>query len=354
MERCTERRACKTLLQWRHSLHILPIIATLAFFATFIACSGKYKDPPDLTSSATSVFVYNGDVYVTGRKYDKSQGKNVATVWKNGLPQFLPTQGTGSAGYSVFVSEGDVYVAGIQWIDPRSGSLPPNLGQATLWKNGVGQLIGNNDIMSSALSVFVSDGDVYVAGFFNFYTHWGSVVKNNRVVSDFAPLGALAYSLYVANGDVYVGGHDKGHRAFVWKNGEALYQYGGNEHTNVHSIFVSGEDVYLAGYFGDDSHGCRIIALKNGEPLLGDYSFAEYGSSIFVENGDIFTAGTSGRLGTTATVWGNGIPQHFGNGVASSAWVSDGNVYVAGMSRLPPHTDGVACLWKNGVPQELK
>ena len=79
------------------------------------------------------------DVYVAGVSYSR------ATLWKNGVAKNLFDLGVAT---SVFVSDGDVYVAGWQCNEL-------SICVAKLWKNGVSQelLYGSNN--AEANSVFV-------------------------------------------------------------------------------------------------------------------------------------------------------------------------------------------------------
>jgi hypothetical protein len=82
-------------------------------------------------------------------------------------------------GKSVFVSNGDVYVAGIQ--SYSDGNAAP-LANATLWKNGVQQNWGTG-MGSTFYSVFVSGGSVYAAGndFDSSLQRWVAVLWVNGV-----------------------------------------------------------------------------------------------------------------------------------------------------------------------------
>jgi len=66
-------------------------------------------------SDARGIYVSGSDVYIVGY-IRNSQGRNVATIWKNGaaqqLPEVLGYQQTSSEANSVYVSGSDVYVAG--------------------------------------------------------------------------------------------------------------------------------------------------------------------------------------------------------------------------------------------------
>jgi len=89
---------------------------------------------------------------------ESEDGRDVATLWVNGEARRLGDGSENTNAYSVFVSGGDVYVAGSE------GNY-----FAALWVNGVPQRLDNDsgDVSSRyarADSVFVSGNDVCVAG----------------------------------------------------------------------------------------------------------------------------------------------------------------------------------------------
>ena len=363
----------------------LPTIIVLAFGAALIGCGGNRPDEPESPppSLALSVFVSGRDVYVAGRKYDPSQNKYVMTLWENGAPQYLTTQQPPSLGASVFVSGGDVHVVGNQ----TNGN--PNISPA-YWKNCFPQQL--NSIAGMAYSVFVSGEDVYVAGFFI----GGQVIGGQATVTraillkngvpqsmDFSG-GGEGRSVYVANGDVYVAG-DRSEQgktiATLWKNG-VVQNLGENldagiSRSSATSVFVSDEDVYVAGYADGDRR--YPVLWINGTPryLQSQTSCDEF-LSVFASGGDYYIVGSVLRSDEyLATLWKNNEPgqslapySKSSSSYAHSVFVSDGDVYVAGVENfrrlwdkpeaLPPAlgasvpTASVARLWKNGVAQELK
>jgi uncharacterized protein YjdB len=98
-----------------------------------------------------SVFVSGDDVYVTAgeHEYDDYHGalNPRAVVWKNGARMQLSD--ADSLSESIFVCGSDVYVAGYTLTD---GNWWEN--RATLWKNGIPQMLPS-DAYSEAYSVFV-------------------------------------------------------------------------------------------------------------------------------------------------------------------------------------------------------
>ena len=285
------------------------------------------------------------NVYVAGFK-DRG-GWAIAELWINGEDQKLSEVKDGEA-KSVFVSGKDVYVAG----DEGENEVI-----AKLWKNGVAQNLANTS--SRANSIYVSDNDVYVAGYMEVNGKDVATLWKNGEAQDLG--GGRAYSVFVSDGDVYVIKQDKTYQ--LWKNGVQIDNY---EKAGVKSIFVSNNDVYIAGWrnVGTGNNTTAVATLwKNGEAQgLTDGTCRGYAYSVFVSDGDVYVAGykenqntqTGGYGNEIATLWKNGEAQELTDGTckagALSVFVSDGDVYVSGYVK-----DGkqVAKLWINGVDQNI-
>jgi hypothetical protein len=231
-------------------------------------------------------------VYTSCRDCEYEVDYSAAALWKNGVNQELPYGDLSGyldvRTYSIFVSGGDVYVAGA---DRGSAAL--------LWKNGIAQILPQG---TRAYSVFVYDNDVYVVG--NIY-----VWKNGEIVDT---LNGGAYSVFVYEGDVYVAGKS------VWKNGEVIQTLG----SEANSIVVYNGDVYVA---------TEYTVYKNGEVIQSSPSNARF-SSLFVSDEDVYVSGFEVvPFGSNkARLWKNGIEQNLGSvsGEATSVFVSGNDVYV--------------------------
>ena len=304
-------------------------------------------------------------------------GIGAATVWKNGVAQQVGGENT--LARSIFVSDGDVYMAGSEYFLDTGTSF------AVVWKNGVPQRLGSsNGVYTSdflgAHSVFVYGGDVYAAGrtwdtlysgsFFN-AMFW----KNGELqpLSDVNRIDSEARSVYVSDGNVYVAGFEENEPGMIyatfWKNGvsQRLSRLSdGSTYAQANSVFVSGDDVYAAGFEEYDNHwGFNIpILWKNGvaQRLSSDYT--SEARSVFVSGGDVYVVGyelhvegDEGNLKAInrAKIWKNGVEQFLSDVSdnytdAYSVFVSGNDVYVAGQEITDPSTMSgrYATLWING------
>jgi len=263
-------------------------------------------------------------VYVVGYKSDDYW---VAKLWKNGVEYNLCNNGIAR---SVYVAGNDVYVAGSDFKG------------AAVWKNGVVQNLGGDE----ASSIFVSRGNIYVAGTDGYYPQvriaklWVNGLEQKLT-------GGIYYSeansVFVSGNDIYVAGSVDGY-AVLWKNGIAQILGGGE----ANSVFVSGSDVYIVG-----GSGLGLLLWKNGiKQNLGQ----GWAKSVYVSGNDVYIAGyywSESQNSDIATLWKNGIPQYLGLGLANSVFVSKGNVYVAGGNYSTVHGTEVATIWENGKAQHL-
>jgi len=183
-----------------------------------------------------------------------------------------------------------------------------------------------------------------------------------------------------------------GDSAVCWKNGVArsllaqskiIYKF------NSSSLFVSGNDAYVAG-FGFNNitrYSTSPLYWKNGTAtLLRDSSGDSFANSIFISNNDVYVAGMANyfadtvhvpyttpdaeypKVGNLAAIWKNGVaailPGFHTTGLSgggqygvsmcadyvSSLFVSGNDVYVAGGSHYWGNNAG---YWKNGVLTDL-
>ena len=105
----------------------------------------------DVSNDATDIFVSGNNVYIVGTELISKNERyiRVATLWRNGVVQQLCAGRGGSwlnVVFSVFVSGGNVYIAGLE--ENEEG-----VGIATLWRNGVLQRLSNERFHASAVFV---------------------------------------------------------------------------------------------------------------------------------------------------------------------------------------------------------
>lgn len=86
-------------------------------------------------AEANSVFVSDGDVYVSGF-VDKTKGNAEAVYWKNGEAVTLSDETLDCIATAICVSGSDVYVAGQQLYDRNANDDHREAMIAVYWKNG--------------------------------------------------------------------------------------------------------------------------------------------------------------------------------------------------------------------------
>ncbi|MCL1894652.1 MAG: hypothetical protein FWG02_10565 [Holophagaceae bacterium] len=339
-----------------------------------------------LPSQVDSIFVSNGDVYVTGRAGGQ------ALIWKNGECLYHLNESCRTKGWpvfasdadvdgfyseekcrawatSVFVSGKDVYAAGIEDISQENWA-------ATLWKNGeVLHRLNNGELDAHNLTVFASHGKIRVVGLVNedklppAAILWENGKESRRYTLEEQeleePESAFASSVFALDDDVYLSGFDcyyAGEVALVWKNGELLHRFTCKAGTaEISSIAVSDGDLYSVGF---ELKGGRSTAVvwKNGDVLyrIPSKLYHSRAETVYILDKDVYVTGFVGRdpLKGTAMVWKNGEAIYSltdGNSYVGtgSILVSGSNVYVSGYETFDKGSDSIGRLWKNGENIEL-
>jgi hypothetical protein len=209
-------------------------------------------------------------------------------------------------------------------------------------------------------------GNIYVL------TQQGSIWQTSNTTTRLSAKSSLPFTedIFISGNDIYVvgAGNQRVSPNFpdgvagsvtLWKNGIPTYITDENKYAEARSIFVSGNDVYIAGFEGilnsHNKYDVNARLWKNGSstPLsLILASSSSRANSVYVYKDDVYVAGSDAK---GATLWKNGIASILSfsnNSDANCVYVSDGDVYVVGYEVF----DGgkrIAKLWKNGKPTNL-
>ncbi|MCS3797218.1 hypothetical protein [Niastella sp. OAS944] len=182
--------------------------------------------------------------------------------------------------------------------------------------------------------------------------------------------GTYAHSIYVVGNDVYVAGENNNGnlQAVYWKNGVPVMLSNGTNAALANSIYVVGTDVYVGGYELYNNNAISPVAKywKNGVAVsltdAPDYNGII--SSVYVVGNDVYAAGWKARVPggyQVATYWKNGIAVHLNDSTttiasAQSIFVKGNDVYVCGKEQSQNGVFGgipVAKYWKNGIAVSL-
>jgi hypothetical protein len=312
-----------------------------------LSCGGssnsKVRQPPD--------------IYIAGFEVNDSN-LEIAKYWKNGTPVILGAGTYGSDAESIFVSGSDIYVAG------REGSQNGDV--AKYWKNGVGVALtsGAQGSVAFATSVFIDGKDVYVAGFDQGVAmYWKNGVP--VALSD-GTSHAEAWSIVVSGTDVYAAGWEykttligpsqtyTAPVAEYWKNGVPTELSDPLAFGTAHSIFLSGNDIYVAGNTCQQNEppGCDLVTYwKNGAPVVLPGQRPSAAASIFVSGAHVYVAGNEliGGGAAIADLWKDGTITQLSSGssAANQIVVSGSDIYIAGAN--VSNGSPMAGYWKTGI-----
>ena len=299
------------------------------------------------------------DVQETGLPVWSSDNDEVATVDQQGLVTAIQS---GTANITVTVDNASascavtvlpsVYVAGYQ----SNG----NVRIATIWKNGVPQVLslGNSD--SEARSVFVDGTDVYVAGWerVNGITKAQLWVNGTATNPDQGQNTSRAFCVFKHGNDIYLaGGHFPGNFqvARLWVNGNGIDYSDGSSHVSLTSVFVDGQDIYASGMRLIGNTEAASIRVNEVRTDLTDGTENADAWSIFADGNDLYVASQETiNNAEHARLWTNGVPTSLQSqtGGAKSVVKANGNVYVAGFEWVDGKMN--ATVWINGVPNHLQ
>lgn len=264
-----------------------------------------------------------------------------------------------------------VYLAGAEYGLPGYGAVYWKDGKKFPLSDGTNPGPANGE----AMDIFVSDDDVYVAGYtymesgFTQAVYWvnGEMHELEHSTGD-----ARGTGITVSGTDVYVAGHERYNgysRAIYWKNGVRHTLLATPEDSYGVDIAVLGDDVYLAGASIE-----QIVDLGNyyAEPYaaywinenvlrLGEaYSLC---TEIVIDGDEVYVLGfdqveTDNGVFTRAVYWHDDerhVLQPLQEGTivyATGMDVEDGTVHVIGYEAGQNGVASTAIYWKDGMPQE--
>lgn len=297
-----------------------------------------YQDSAEVTITVIEEQI---DIYVAG--YETINGKQVATYWKNGVPQPLSDGTSNSESTALVVHNSDVYV------------LVEDGYALKYWKNDQENIIYNQlGTYGNARDMMVTEnGDVYIAGSrpvggAAVATYWKNGVATSLIHDNYS----YATGIAISGNDVYVSGFSTETNtgsskpiALYWKNGVPVTLTDGSLYGYATKLAVVGNDVHVVGYEHDEVGNWSARYWKNGDviPLPNGVD----ASDIFMVGDDAYVVG---RAGQTVKYWKNGVhvevgPGHFVYGIT----VFNNNVYTAGSFGTEDINNQRAVYWKNST-----
>ncbi|MCL2074260.1 MAG: InlB B-repeat-containing protein [Marinilabiliaceae bacterium] len=175
------------------------------------------------------------------------------------------------------------------------------------------------------LGICASAQNVYVGG----ESNGNATIWTNGTPQYFSD--GIINSVIVINDEVYAAGKDGDEVAKVWKNGTVIHTLEGTySYIFVNSMAISGDDIYVVTQELSSSWQSFGRLWINGVAQSG-YDNASELHSVFIDGNDIYVAGTTGK---TAIIWKNGTQLYSYTseyaGAFPSVIVADGDVYYMG------------------------
>jgi hypothetical protein len=288
------------------------------------------------------------EVFVAGTETDNVSGKEIATVWKNGVISTQITSNNHTYARAVCAVGSDVYTTGYEY---------DVVWKWKVWKNGAVLYTINDGEPTDAHAIAVSGSDVYTAG--HFYSpgtlkHYAVAFKNDQLLYMLTDGNqqAEATGIAVSGNDVYITGY-YGNETKLWKNGVLVPLNNASGYRGT-AVTIKGSDIYVLG--NGQSFPLKIRVWKNGVSTdIASGSGDALGKSIAVaDNNDVYIAGQELLNGKwAARLWENGTATTLNDGTkfayANAVTVKGNDVYVAGIEKDANNTLEYARVWKNGA-----
>lgn len=338
---------------------------------------------PVITGINPAIASPNTNVTIGGYRFKAAADSD--TVGFNGIPAtvqsasdtalvvLVPPSGTNgpvtvvtSAGKATgpqFTYGPDIYVAGFELAGPATPLPSP---APKYWKNGVGVPIVDNTSYGFIYSMALGESDVYLAGYAGtngcYWDNEGITYVGGGID------GSQVNAITLANGNIYSVGSVSPSplSALLWINGVTTTLSSSTTNAAANAIAVSGSDIYVGGWSGDETHGWNQPAYwKNGVlTALSNGTQNAVANAIQIVGNDVYVAGSeSNGSYTMAKYWKNGSPVVLTSGGtnagANAIAVVGNDVYVAGFESdlstpaTLPFWGYIAKYWKNGVPVQL-
>ncbi|MCP4133838.1 MAG: hypothetical protein GY754_22910 [bacterium] len=286
----------------------------------------------DGSEELENVDVHVGGNYMLGDNYYSCYWANGERIELNQLHSSVGVYGDGD----------DVYASASVKLSGRS------LGKAAYWKNGV-----ENELVStwsSTRDIVVRDGEVTILGYTFDESNGGSEL-GHWIWKDgvFTDVEGFVMSMALSGDDVYLAGWygNDDRTPCYWINGTRFdldvegLDLGGSI---IRDIAVTADDVYVVGRIWDkETKGTRAGLWKNGARIELDSDGAEV-FAVTTDGSDVYVAG---QVDCTAAYWKNGQRISLGGDGCSYAMdltVVNGDVYIAGHEA---GTDNGVYVWKN-------
>ncbi|WP_170179744.1 cadherin repeat domain-containing protein [Flavivirga rizhaonensis] len=340
----------------------------VAVIIILVSCSKDDGSAPSDTEPGNTAPVINAQSFTVTEALDSGSIVGVVTATDADEDELVFTITTNSGALFTIDSSGTIRLAQNEQLDFETASTHKLNVEVSDGKSKV-----SAEITINVTDVNDETGDIYIAGIYTqseLNQDWAEAAywKNGEITlpttSPSEDYPSAAYSIFVEGNDIYVAGYevegpedDLKEIAKYWKNGNDVSLSLGDGFSRARSIVVDGSDVYVCGQEDHPDYGNVPKYWKNGNATILDIeAFIAY--DITKANGDIHIAGygeVSGKDGRFALHWKNGngtaVSTETATAQARAIAVSGNDVYLGGFETLQGELE--AKIWKNGQSTSL-
>ncbi len=258
---------------------------------------------------------------------------NVAGVWLDNTELTLKLGHIETATLSAMILPSDATNQKVQWKSNNEKVATVKDGVVTAVAKGNAIVTATTEDGGKTADCYVTVvlADIYLVGNMRYTANYAkqAVLWMNDYDYPLEDKGSAANSIYVRGNDVYVAGYMGGSspRATVWTNGNSDNSIRSTDISYAESIQVAGGYVYVAGC----EAGKAMLWQNNMGQTLSNVNSHAY--SVYVAGDNEYVAGeVNDGSGAKAALWTNGTQQILcdNESYAYSVHASEGDVYVAG------------------------
>lgn len=265
-----------------------------------------------LYSDVDDIFVSNDVVYAVGSISEGTSETDCPTLWIDNNPQTIGSIGNFNTASDIYVDKNDIYVI---YTDDRFYYLKKNGenidipgatelssvyvndgdvyvagkygGKPAIWINGEPHCVSSSSGCMTDLVIY--DNKVYAVGYIGSYYFPSAILWRDGEIIEFGEDKTTANAIEISDGNIYIVG-EKNDCATLWVNLEPyILEY---DKSSAYAVAVLGDDIYVGGQGFSYDGRSESRLWKNGELLEQSKDMGYQIMSLTVASDKLYVGGT--------------------------------------------------------------